>query len=527
MEYTFDAKRDKKVWNGEDMYGHQYSVMDKPLEALQICFDDMKKAYINARNANTEIFIEDYGQEEGIKIMNDRYPNPVNIDELANQAKILANKYEINAITKSGPANNVIGFIVKIPNVRIRCRTYINLGDYYVWFRKWGMNDMKLHIYQAFPNWETFVNGNEADYRTYGNSSYPHPHIAGSNPCLGSFEAPIKTCAGHFNIVGVINNVKSYLHAYYYRSVYQKGSYYKSLNTATPSLDMIDKYPGKKFTFENFMQHTDIWKSKGGDMSTEEYDEARDIWKAEWFDNKHTLELQPNIGWYYSRVLDDSSGNGHWIENEVAMKVLLVMKRFKLDDYWTAYAALHRHCLLNCPTKSVINKMPQDYIDAYNIMWEHIWNRSERSYNVGFANNRVRPDETDSNMVDKFNKIMNIIHPSRNEMWNNVRESTCIDFYEGLKSYKNELEFFTPNEDAENNRLFIAKKMIDNLYPKYMDWRQSYARKIIIILNKEKRRLSNGLNYTKPSAESGQLSFETLSEDRVVGSSVVSDDNPR
>ena len=119
MEYTFNNVPD--IVENVNISGYSCVVEDKPLPILQELFDEMKKEYIRARNVTTEIFIEDYGEESGKTMMNERYPKPVNIDELANQAKIIANKYEICGTTLVGRNP---GFIVKIPNVRVRVRTY-------------------------------------------------------------------------------------------------------------------------------------------------------------------------------------------------------------------------------------------------------------------------------------------------------------------------------------------------------------------------------------------------------------------
>ena len=216
MEYTFNNVPD--IVENVNLSGYSCVVEDKPLPILQELFDEMKKEYIRARNVTTEMFIEDYGEEEGMQIMNERYPKPVNIDELANQAKIIANKYELCGTTLMGRNP---GFIVKIPNVRVRVRTYCNLGDYYCWIQKFGIDKFILKVYQAMPN--------EEGYMIFGGASYPHPHIAGDGPCLGSFESVIKNAAGHFNMVGVLSNIKAYLNSYYGRSVYIRHGEFRPL----------------------------------------------------------------------------------------------------------------------------------------------------------------------------------------------------------------------------------------------------------------------------------------------------------
>ena len=147
MKYTFDNVIE--IIDGGKLNRLMCVIDDKPLQSLQFVFDEMKKVYIAARNLRTETILEDYGEIDGIRIMDTRYPKPVNIDELANQARIISNKYEIYGTTLRG---KVPGFIVKIPNVRVRVRTYCNLGDYYCWIQKWAIDKFALRIYQAMPN---------------------------------------------------------------------------------------------------------------------------------------------------------------------------------------------------------------------------------------------------------------------------------------------------------------------------------------------------------------------------------------
>ena len=79
MEYTFNNVPD--IVENVNISGYSCVVEDKPLPILQELFDEMKKEYIRARNVSTEIYIEDYGEESGKTMINERYPKPVNIDE--------------------------------------------------------------------------------------------------------------------------------------------------------------------------------------------------------------------------------------------------------------------------------------------------------------------------------------------------------------------------------------------------------------------------------------------------------------
>ena len=242
MEYTFVSGTSMSLdngnnisWGGATLNNLPCKKVDNSLKELQFIFDTMKKNYIKARNSYTANYIDEYGEEEGIRMINERYPKPVNIDELASQARIISKKYEIYGTTSTPDG---IGFIFKVPNVRVRCRVYINLGDYYCWVIKKGIDSFILRIYQALPSEKAFTS--KEDCLVYGGSGYPHPHISGHSPCLGGFESPIKVCSGHFNMVGVLTNISKYLNSYYGRSTYQGGSYYKPYKLITLKTDNLE-----------------------------------------------------------------------------------------------------------------------------------------------------------------------------------------------------------------------------------------------------------------------------------------------
>ena len=86
MEYTFVSGTTMSLdngnnisWGGATLNNLPCKKVDNSLKELQFIFDTMKKNYIKARNSYTANYIDEYGEEEGIRMINERYPKPVNI----------------------------------------------------------------------------------------------------------------------------------------------------------------------------------------------------------------------------------------------------------------------------------------------------------------------------------------------------------------------------------------------------------------------------------------------------------------
>ena len=497
MEYTYENKNND--WNG-NLEQQVCMKISKPLETLQNVFNEMKKEYINERNELTDGYIEEYG-DDGITMMEERFPKPINIDELTNQAKIISKKYEIYGTTKYG---SKIGFLFKIPNVRVRCRTYINLGDYYCWFYKWGMNDMRVEIYQAYED--------DNGIKVFNYGQYQHPHISGRSPCLGSYESPIRNCSGHFNIVGLINNVKSYLNSYYGRSVYQAGSYYKPINISVPNLDMIETWKGRSFNFRNYKDyyHKDFAYRPGD----KEYKALIEEWNSKFFDKKHTVTISPNVLWYYLRRY--GVGQAYYgADANAATKTMIVLKHFNLDNYWKAFCVLAKYLNNVKNQPSILTKLSDTYQNIYAKMIHHVINYKETEYYIGYGRGRVTPDTAESEimLVKNVSEIKDILQPSSSNVWDRFYLQGANDFYKEISEFKTIEDLHNQEEDRESKRIGKALKLIDETIPKYKEWRDAYSRKIIIHLDKEKRRLTNGLNNIIQNSNANQLSFEAFSRD--------------
>ena len=500
MEYTFNNVPD--IVEKVNLSGYSCVVEDKPLPILQELFDEMKKEYIRARNVSTELFIEDYGEEEGKQIMNERYPKPVNIDELANQAKIIANKYELCETTLMGRNP---GFIVKIPNIRVRVRTYCNLGDYYCWIQKFGIDKFILKIYQAMPNAEGFM--------IFGGAGYPHPHIAGDSPCLGSFESVIKNCAGHFNMVGVLSNIKTYLNSYYGRSVFLRHSEFRPVIRKIYPIEILKTYPAKYPSFTGY--YDSMFKDKPElrpQINSNKYNELYDKWNITYHAHEESIELKPHECNFYIKYHPNARDANAMYEH-VVLKVHLMTHKFDIP-YFQAYSLLmtHGESLNGTPIKwgTKFNEYEDAWLEIKRLCIDHY----DENFRIGFSAGSIYPDESLNSigLVDKATELYKLLYPRQGEGVTRLIQMPCDMFWKYIDKYKDVEEFLIP-QDNYDERKDECILMVDDIYPKLMEYKDAYSRKIIITLDKQKRRLQNGLKHTAPTPESNQLSFDTISQD--------------
>ena len=503
MEYTFDNVTE--IIDNASIRGYSCQVEENPLPILQGVFDDMKKEYIRARNVTTEMFISDYGEEEGKTLMTERYPMPINIDELANQAKIIANKYEICGTTLVGKRP---GFIVKIPNVRVRVRTYCNLGDYYCWIQKYGIDKLELKIYQAMPN--------EEGYLIFGGAAYPHPHIAGHNPCLGSFDGVIRNCAGHFNMVGVLSNIKTYLNAYYGRSVYLRHSEFRPYYIHSLPIKLLKKYPGVSINFDSYFNES--FRDEPGlapEYGSKDYENVRNSYVKKYDDNIEKIELKPHEGNFYIQTYNWNNDLSPYF-SEIVQKNRLISDRFNIEFY-QAYALLINHGKQLNGTPIQFDKKYHEYEEAWTNIRDICIDLRNLVFKVGYENSivRIKPDETlnqAGNLEREAYNIYQLLYPRENDGIRRMKDMPCDKFWKYIDNFKDIEEFLIP-QDNYDERKEEAILRIDEIYPKVMEYRDAFSRKILLTIDKHKRRLQNGLKHTIPTPESNQLSLETLSQD--------------
>lgn len=499
MEYTFNNIT--SMLDTMKLNGFSCTVEEKPLPVLQDIFDEMKKEYIRARNVTTNMFLEDYGEEEGIVIMNERYPKPVNIDELANQAKIIANKYEICGTTLVGKNP---GFIVKIPNVRVRVRTYCNLGDYYCWIQKFGIDKFTLKIYQAMPN--------EEGYLIFGGSSYPHPHIAGDSPCLGSFESVIKNCAGHFNIVGVLSNIKAYLNSYYGRSVFLRHTEFRPVKVDLLPVELLKEYPAIYLNWDGYFDKAFEDKQKP-EYKSKEYDAMLKSYMDLYSSNIEKIELKPHECNFYGYTMK-YTGDSNPVFGHVVLKVQLVAHKFDIP-YYQAYALMMTHANLINSTSIKWGTKLNDYGDAFQEIKRLCIDHHDEVFRTGYQSGvDIRADESlyKLGLENKATDLYKLMYPKAGEGVYRLLYMTCDKFWKYVDNFKDIEEFLIP-QDNYDERKDECILMIDDIYPRLMNYKDAFSRKIIMSLDKHKRRLQNGLKHTVPTPASNQLSFDTLPQD--------------
>ena len=499
MKYTFDNVIE--IIDGGKLNRLMCVIDDKPLQSLQFVFDEMKKVYIAARNLRTETILEDYGEIDGIRIMDTRYPKPVNIDELANQARIISNKYEIYGTTLRG---KVPGFIVKIPNVRVRVRTYCNLGDYYCWIQKWAIDKFALRIYQAMPN--------EKGHIIFGGSSSPHPHISGDGPCLGGFEGPIKNAVGHFNMVGTISNIKKYLHSYYGRSTFSRVGNFRPLKINTLPIKLLKKLPAQYPHWDSYFKHAfKDNEEKRPHYSSKAYDNLYNKYKANVHDKIEVIEVMPNKADFYIRHFN---GIANGMGAQITQKVLITKDYFNIDNYWHMFAALVVHAKKLAGKTIAFGTKYEDYASAWDDIKKLCIDNARTIYHFGYLSTRLHPDikMDDTGLTKKAFAIYDIIHPREGNEMSEINRQTCKEFTKYISKYKTIDDFINPKNNYDERKDMVLK-MIDKLYPEVLEWQDSFKRKIILTLDKQKRRMLNEINNPISNSNANQLSFEEISKD--------------
>ena len=480
---------DKESLNGEIVQTPEHS-----LEELRLCFELMKTNYLKAKNDTCGMYMDEYGDEQGITLFNERYPEPININTLPNQAKIIANKYKICGITKLNNTNEH-GFIFKVENVRLRVRTYCSMGDYYVHVVRYQLSKLRIRIYQAMPN--------RKGQLIYGTSNYPHPHIAGSVPCFGSFESEIKVASGHFNMVGVVNQIKMYLNSYYGRSVYNRIADYRPYKIVVGPIDVLKHLPNR------YADKVDIqWRDKQateGKLS----DKENKIWKGAYKKLKY-LEVKPQDGEFYRRI-EDASRRETPHNISLASKTAMIAEKYDKDFYqsWSMFT----YHVKKCNSNNVVKLKSAEYKDKYAAMNVDLNVRSDAWYKIGWRNGvRIEVDDLDNRhiLIAKLLLIKDRLEPSKSNGFQMFEMLSLSAFYTYLKSY----DTFESLEKPINNEKDVLESVhadIDELWPLYTQHADAFKRKIINKLDKERRRLINGLNHTQSDTESNQLSFESLS----------------
>ena len=139
---------------------------------------------------------------------------------------------QVNMITKAFNISDVrhyeetgnLSIDVRYENVRVKCRTWYELGTYTCVITLAADNSFRILFYEDSQN----IYGREVEVRA------SHPHMQDGKPCWGSFKTPIWNALYAFNYMGALAQIKSYLNAYNGRSTYINAPYY-SKDISLPS----------------------------------------------------------------------------------------------------------------------------------------------------------------------------------------------------------------------------------------------------------------------------------------------------
>ena len=197
----------------------------------------------------------------------------------------------------------------------------------------------------------------------------------------------------------------------------------------------------------------------------------------------------------------------------VVLKVHLMTHKFDIP-YFQAYSLLmtHGESLNGTPIKwgTKFNEYEDAWLEIKRLCIDHY----DENFRIGFSAGSIYPDESLNSigLVDKATELYKLLYPRQGEGVTRLIQMPCDMFWKYIDKYKDVEEFLIP-QDNYDERKDECILMVDDIYPKLMEYKDAYSRKIIITLDKQKRRLQNGLKHTAPTPESNQLSFDTISQD--------------
>jgi len=116
--------------------------------------------------------------------------------------------------------------MIKLPNIRLKCRRWIPLGDYYITlnFMNWAEgreSQSPLQFWNHCDIDNTFVNA-------------LHPHISGNGtPCMGNFGPLFTASYQAANLIMITALVQKFLRSHYARSVFHHYTSYVTDQVAT------------------------------------------------------------------------------------------------------------------------------------------------------------------------------------------------------------------------------------------------------------------------------------------------------
>ena len=199
--------------------------------------------------------------------------------------------------------------------------------------------------------------------------------------------------------------------------------------------------------------------------------------------------------------------------SEIVHKIRLIAHKFD-TSYHQAFALFMTHGMSMNGNSIAFSEKNYDY----KVAWEDIRavciDGGDLRYRIGYGRGTsLSPDSTMAdagNLENKAYSIYKLLYPGEDEAMYKFRDMRCNDFWKYVDKFKSIEEFLIP-QDNYDEREEEAVLKIEELYPDVMAYKDAFSRKILIALDKQKRRIQNGLKHTTPTPESNQLSFETLS----------------
>jgi hypothetical protein len=225
------------------------------------------------------------------------------------------------------------------------------------------------------------------------------------------------------------------------------------------------------------------------------------------------IEISPSYSNFYSALYGMHDVQAMY--TPIVQQVRMMMHQFDCDDYYQMYALLITHGKSINGTPIVWGKKYHDYDSAWKFMHDTCLGGSNRTYRTGYGSGiSIVPDirMRDTTFMPKVVALERLIWPSENDGVYTVTNKTCKEFWEYISKFKTIEDFLVPQNNHDDRKDEVLAQ-IDKLYPEVTEWSDAYARKIILTIDKQKRRIQNGLKHTKPASESNQLSFDTVSQD--------------
>ena len=239
----------------------------------------------------------------------------------------------------------------------------------------------------------------------------------------------------------------------------------------------------------------------------------KDNYYQKYLDNTEIIELKPHEAYFYKNsegVMSDMCPTyGH-----VVQKVRLVSHKFDIS-YFQAYALLVSHGIQISGTPIKWGSKYLEYEAAWAEIKDLCIDYQNLTFKIGYQDGvYIKPDISlgNSGLDKKAMDLYQLILPRAGEGTYKLLYMNCNDFWIYIDKFKDVEEFLIPQDDYKERKEQVIS-CIDKLYPEVMKYKDAFNRKVIITLDKHKRRIFNGLKHSTPTPESNQLSLDTISQD--------------